>query len=79
MKKRFTLLSTALLMGASLSVSAADVDKAEWKEGNYFYLKTDAQYYLALDEMRTDSVLLRNNAGTTKDEIDLALWQINKV
>ena len=27
MKKRFTLLSTALLMGASLSVSAADVDK----------------------------------------------------
>lgn len=79
MKKRFTLLSTALLMGASLSVSAADVDKAEWKEGNYFYLKTDAQYYLALDEMRTDSVLLRNNAGTTKDEIDLALWQIKKV
>lgn len=79
MKKRFTLLSTALLMGASLSVSAADIDKAEWKEGNYFYLKTDAQYYLALDEMRTDSVLLRNNAGTTKDEIDLALWQIKKV
>ena len=45
MKKRFTLLSTALLMGTSLSVfaqeQASPVDKAEWKEGNYFYLKSD--------------------------------------
>lgn len=37
MKKRFTLLSTALLLGASFSAVAA-VDKAEWKEGNYYQL-----------------------------------------
>lgn len=82
MKKRFTLLSTALLMGTSLSVfaqeQASSVDKAEWKEGNYFYL-TSANSYLALDAERTDSVLVRNSAGETKDEIDLALWQIKKV
>lgn len=82
MKKRFTLLSTALLMGTSLSVFAQEqvssVDKAEWKEGNYFYLKS-ANSYLALDAERTDSVLVRNSAGETKDEIDLALWQIKKV
>lgn len=82
MKKRFTLLSTALLMGTSLSVfaqeQASPVDKAEWKEGNYFYL-TSANSYLALDAERTDSVLVRSNKGDTKDEIDLALWQIKKV
>lgn len=81
MKKRFTLLSTALLMGTSLSVfaeQASPVDKAEWKEGNYFYL-TSANSYLALDAERTDSVLIRDNKGNTKDEIDLALWQIKKV
>ena len=69
MKKRFTLLSTALLMGTSLSVfaeQASSVDKAEWKEGNYFYLKS-ANSYLALDAERTDSVLVRNSAGETKD------------
>ncbi len=82
MKKRFTLLSTALLMGTSLSVFAQEqvspVDKAEWKEGNYFYL-TSANSYLALDAEQTDSVIVRNSAGETKDEIDLALWQIKKV
>lgn len=82
MKKRFTLLSTALLMGTSLSVfaqeQASSVDKAEWKEGNYFYL-TSANSYLALDAERTDSVLVRSNKVDTKDEIDLALWQIKKV
>ena len=82
MKKRFTLLSTALLMGTSLSVfaqeQASPVDKAEWKEGNYFYF-TSANSYLALDAERTDSVPVRSNKGDTKDEIDLALWQIKKV
>lgn len=43
MKKRFTLLSTALLLGASFSAVAA-VDKAEWKEGNYFYLTSNGSY-----------------------------------
>lgn len=82
MKKRFTLLSTALLMGTSLSVfaqeQASPVDKAEWKEGNYFYLKSDNSY-MALSAERTDSVLIRSNEGQTNDEIDLALWQIKKV
>lgn len=77
MKKRFTLLSTALLLGASFSAVAA-VDKAEWKVGNYFYLTSNGSY-LALDAERTDSVLVRNNEGRTKEEIDLALWQIKKV
>lgn len=68
-------------MGTSLSVfaeQASSVDKAEWKEGNYFYLKSDNSY-LALSAERTDSVLIRSNKGNTKDEIDLALWQIKKV
>ena len=77
MKKRFTLLSTALLLGASFSAVAA-VDKAEWKEGNYFYLTSNGSY-LALDAERTDSVLVRSNKGDKKEEIDLALWQIKKV
>ena len=77
MKKRFTLLSTALLLGASFSAVAA-VDKAEWKEGNYFYLTSNGSY-LALDAERTDSVLVRSNKGDKKEDIDLALWQIKKV
>lgn len=77
MKKRFTLLSTALLLGASFSAVAA-VDKAEWKEGNYFYLTSNGSY-LALDAERTDSVLVRSNKGNKKEDIDLALWQIKKV
>ena len=64
-------------MGASFSAVAA-VDKAEWKEGNYFYLTSNGSY-LALDAERTDSVLVRSNKGDKKEDIDLALWQIKKV
>ena len=65
------------MLGASFSAVAA-VDKAEWKEGNYFYLTSNGSY-LALDAERTDSVLVRSNKGNKKEDIDLALWQIKKV
>lgn len=78
MKKRFTLLSTALLMGASLSVSAADVDEAEWKEGNYYQLQS-SNYYLAVDGIVSDSVIVKNLSDKeSKASLDSTLWQITK-
>lgn len=78
MKKRFTLLSTALLMGASLSVSAADVDKAEWKEGYYYQLQS-GDYYLAVDGIVSDSVIVKKNVEeATKASLDSTLWQVTK-
>lgn len=74
MKKNFTLLTSALLLGASLSVSA-EVNNTEWKEGNYFYLKA-GNSYLSLDKAVKDSVIVTSNLGDTKFEKDLALWQI---
>lgn len=82
MKKRFTLLSTALLMGTSLSVfaqeQASPVDKAEWKEGNYYQLKS-GDYYLALDGIVSDSVIVKKLSDEeSKASLDSTLWQITK-
>lgn len=82
MKKRFTLLSTALLMGTSLSVfaqeQASSVDKAEWKEGNYYQLQSD-DYCLAVDGIVSDSVIVKKMAEeATKASLDSTLWQITK-
>lgn len=82
MKKRFTLLSTALLMGTSLSVFAQEqvssVDKAEWKEGNYYQLKS-GNYYLALDGIVSDSVIVKKiSEEESKASLDSTLWQITK-
>lgn len=80
MKKRFTLLSTALLMGTSLSVfaeQASSVDKAEWKEGNYYQLESNG-YYLAVDGVVSDSVIVKKTIAESKASLDSTLWQITK-
>lgn len=82
MKKRFTLLSTALLMGTSLSVfaeeQASQQDKAEWKEGYYYQLQSDG-YCLAVDGVVSDSVIVKNLSGEeSKASLDSTLWQITK-
>lgn len=77
MKKRFTLLSTALLLGASFSAVAA-VDKAEWKEGNYYQLQS-GEYYLVVDGAVSDSVIVKKKVEeATKASLDSTLWQITK-
>lgn len=80
MKKRFTLLSTALLMGTSLSVfaeQASSVDKAEWKEGNYYQLESNG-YYLAVDGVVSDSVIVKKTIAESKASLDSTLWKITK-
>lgn len=80
MKKRFTLLSTALLMGTSLSVfaeQASSVDKAEWKEGYYYQLESNG-YYLAVDGVVSDSVIVKKTIAESKALLDSTLWQITK-
>ena len=77
MKKRFTLLSTALLLGASFSAVAA-VNKAEWKEGNYYQLQS-GEYYLVVDGAVSDSVIVKKKVEeATKASLDSTLWQITK-
>lgn len=80
MKKRFTLLSTALLMGTSLSVfaeQASSVDKAEWKEGYYYQLESNG-YYLAVDGVVSDSVIVKKTIAESKASLDSTLWQVTK-
>lgn len=55
MKKRFTLLSTALL---AVSLSAGAADNTEWKEGYYYQLESNG-YYLAVDGVVSDSVIVK--------------------
>lgn len=75
MKKRFTLLSTALLV-ASLSAGAAN--SVEWKEGYYYQLQS-GDYYLAVDGIVSDSVIVKKNVEeATKASLDSTLWQVTK-
>lgn len=74
MKKRFTLLSTALL-AVSLSAGAADI--TEWKEGYYYQLESNG-YYLAVDGVVSDSVIVKKTIAESKASLDSTLWQITK-
>ena len=76
MKKRFTLLSTALLV-ASLSAGAAN--SVEWKEGYYYQLQS-GDYCLAVDGIVSDSVIVKkkNVEDPTKASLDSTLWQVTK-
>lgn len=76
MKKRFTLLSTALLV-ASLSAGAAS--SVEWKEGNYYQLQS-GEFCLAVDGIVSDSVIVKkkNVEDPTKASLDSTLWQVTK-
>ena len=81
MNKKFTLLAVALMtVGTSTAASAAsDVPSKEWTVGNYYYLKTTDDSYLALDGTKADSVIVKKfvSSDVTKAAIDSALWQIS--
>ncbi len=74
MKKRFTLLSTALL---AVSLSAGAADNTEWKEGYYYQLESNG-YYLAVDGVVSDSVIVKKTIAESKASLDSTLWQITK-
>ena len=81
MNKKFTLLAAALMtVGTFTAASAAsDVPSKEWTVGNYYYLKTIDDSYLALDGTKADSVIVKKfvSSDVTKAAIDSALWQIS--
>ena len=74
MKKRFTLLSTALL---AVSLSAWAAGNTEWKEGYYYQLESNG-YYLAVDGVVSDSVIVKKTIAESKASLDSTLWQITK-
>lgn len=74
MKKRFTLLSTVLL---AVSLSAGAADNTEWKEGYYYQLESNG-YYLAVDGVVSDSVIVKKTIAESKASLDSTLWQITK-
>lgn len=80
-EKKFTLLAAALMtVGTFTAASAAsDVPSKEWTVGNYYYLKTTDDSYLALDGTKADSVIVKKfvSSDVTKAAIDSALWQIS--
>jgi hypothetical protein len=81
MNKKFTLLAAVLMtVGTFTAASAAsDVPSKEWTVGNYYYLKTTDDSYLALDGTKADSVIVKKfvSSDVTKAAIDSALWQIS--
>ena len=81
MNKKFTLLAAALMtVGTFTAASAAsDVPSKEWTVGNYYYMKTTDDSYLALDGTKADSVIVKKfvSSDVTKAAIDSALWQIS--
>ena len=81
MNKKFTLLAVALMtVGTFTAASAAsDVPSKEWTVGNYYYLKTTDDSYLALDGTKADSVIVKKfvSSDVTKAAIDSALWQMS--
>ena len=81
MNKKFTLLAAALMtVGTFTAASAAsDVPSKEWTVGNYYYLKTTDDSFLALDGTKADSVIVKKfvSSDVTKAAIDSALWQIS--
>ena len=69
-----------IIVGTFTAASAAsDVPSKEWTVGNYYYLKTTDDSYLALDGTKADSVIVKKfvSSDVTKAAIDSALWQIS--
>lgn len=81
MNKKFTLLAAALMTVRTFTAASAasDVPSKEWTVGNYYYLKTTDDSYLALDGTKADSVIVKKfvSSDVTKAAIDSALWQIS--
>lgn len=77
MNKKFTLLAAALMTVGTFTAASAASD--DWTVGNYYYLKTTDDSYLALDGTKADSVIVKKfvSSDVTKAAIDSALWQIS--
>ena len=88
MNKKSTLLAAALMAVSSFTANAeesgpvtkGEAKPAEWVVGNYYYLKTVADKYLSLSAEKLDSVVVieKGKVGTTKTDLDLALWEISE-
>ena len=88
MNKKSTLLAAALMAVSSFTANAeesgpvtkGEAKPAEWVVGNYYYLKTVADKYLSLSAEKLDSVVVieKGEVGTTKTDLDLALWEISE-
>lgn len=79
-KKIYTFGAALMTVGTFTAASAAsDVPSKEWTVGNYYYLKTTDDSYLALDGTKADSVIVKKfvSSDVTKAAIDSALWQIS--
>lgn len=79
MDKKCTLIAAALMVAGVFSANAQSsttVPEAQWKAGNYYYLKTGSSV-LSLSGEKADSVIVKTLASdATKAAIDSALWQI---
>lgn len=81
MNKKSTLLAAALMAVSSFTANAEEpapgqeVNSAYWTAGNYYYLKNNANDYLALSVENQDSVVLVSDVSK-KNIADLALWEI---
>lgn len=74
------MAAALMTVGTFTAASAAsDVPSKEWTVGNYYYLKTTDDSYLALDGTKADSVIVKKfvSSDVTKAAIDSALWQIS--
>lgn len=79
MDKKCTLIAAALMVAGVFSANAQSsttVPEAQWKAGNYYYLKTGSSV-LSLSGEKADSIIVKTLASdATKAAIDSALWQI---
>lgn len=79
MDKKCTLIAAALMVAGVFSANAQSsttIPEAQWKAGNYYYLKTGSSV-LSLSGEKADSVIVKTLASdATKAAIDSALWQI---
>ena len=76
MDKKCTLIAAALMVAGVFSANAQSsttVPEAQWKAGNYYYLKTGSSV-LSLSGEKADSVIVKTLASdATKAAIDSAL------
>lgn len=84
MNKKSTLLAAALMAVSSFMANAAGITPDKCEKGNYYYLMATGNKYLALDNAKTDNVVIEEFA-TEADKAediasrDLALWEITEI
>lgn len=70
------LFAGVFTVSADVVTSANPVGSAEWKAGDYYFLKS-GDFFVSLDIEKTDSVIVKKFGNDpTKATIDYALWEI---